>query len=106
MNKHQDDWDKWLSIAEFTYNDQVHTMMQSSPFVLNTRQHPWLGGELLRESHLETLMTLPPEWRRPQTKHIQPSPKQPMTWPDSMMPIVERHHYMRLGIRYGLMVRT
>src|SRR5882724_7364557 len=38
-------------------------------------------------------MTSPPEWKRPQTKHIQPSPKQPMTWPNSMIPIIERHHY-------------
>ena len=27
MNQCQDDWDEWLSIAEFTYNDQVHTSM-------------------------------------------------------------------------------
>jgi len=29
--------------------------MQSSPFMLNTGQHPWPGVEPLRESRLETL---------------------------------------------------
>jgi len=29
--------------------------MRSSPFMLDTGQHPWLGIEPLRESHLETL---------------------------------------------------
>ena len=55
MNQHQDNWDEWLSIAKFAYNDQVHALTQSSPFMLNTGQHPWLSVELLRESHLETL---------------------------------------------------
>jgi len=55
MNQHQDDWDEWLSIAEFTFNDRVHASTWSSIFMLNTRQHPRLGVEPLRESHLETL---------------------------------------------------
>jgi len=44
-----------LSIAKFAYNDQVHASMHSSPFMLDTGQHPRLGVEPLRESHLETL---------------------------------------------------
>ena len=55
INQHQDDWYEWLSIAEFTYNDQVHASTHSSPFMLDTGQHPRLGREPLRESHLETL---------------------------------------------------
>jgi len=55
MNQCQDDWYKWLSIAEFAYNDQVHTSTHSSPFMLDTGQHPQLGVEPLMESHLETL---------------------------------------------------
>src|SRR5882724_9230505 len=55
MNQCQDDWYEWLSIAEFTYNDQVHVLTHSSPFMLDTGQHPWLSLEPLRESHLETL---------------------------------------------------
>jgi len=55
VNQRQDNWDKWLSIAEFAYNNRVHTSTHSSPFMLNTGQHPRLGVELLRESRLETL---------------------------------------------------
>jgi len=55
VNQLQDDWDEWLSIAKFTYNDQVNALMQSSPFMLDTGQHPWLSVEPLRESYLETL---------------------------------------------------
>src|SRR5882724_7067705 len=55
VNQRQEDWDEWLSIVEFAYNNQVHTSTHSSPFMLNTRQHPWLGIEPLRESCLETL---------------------------------------------------
>jgi len=55
MNQCQDDWYEWLSIAEFTYNDRVHTSTHSSPFMLDTAQHPRLGIESLRDSHLEML---------------------------------------------------
>src|SRR5882724_10363631 len=55
VNQHQDDWDEWLSIAEFAYNNRVHTSMHTSPFMLDTRQHPRLSVEPLRESLLETL---------------------------------------------------
>ena len=44
-----------MSIAKFTYNDRVHTLMHSSAFMIYTGQHPWLGIEPLRESCLETL---------------------------------------------------
>src|SRR5882724_3049348 len=55
VNQCQDNWDEWLSIAEFAYNNRVHTSMHSSPFILDTGQHPRLGVEPLRESRLETL---------------------------------------------------
>src|SRR5882724_6157848 len=55
INQCQDDWHKWLSIAEFAYNDRVHASMHSSPLMLDTGQHPRLGVEPLRESRLETL---------------------------------------------------
>ena len=55
MNQCQDDWDKWLSVAKFAYNNWMHASTRSSPFMLDTGQHPQLGVEPLRESHLETL---------------------------------------------------
>ena len=49
VNWRQDDWYNWLLIAQFTYNDQVHTSTQTSPFMLNSSQthnwgstHPWV----------------------------------------------------------------
>jgi len=72
VNQWQDNCDEWLAIAKFAYNDQIHTLTQSSPFMLNTGKHPWISVELLRESHLETLNNFTPGWERPQMKHIQP----------------------------------
>ena len=40
VNKRQDDWFDWISIAEFAYNDQVHASTQASPVMLNAGQNP------------------------------------------------------------------
>src|SRR5882672_3687453 len=55
VHQWQDDWYKWLAIAEFAYNDWIHASTCSSAFMMDTRQNPQLGIEPLRESHLETL---------------------------------------------------
>jgi len=47
MNQCQDDWYELLSISEFAYNDWVHGSTHSSPFMMDTRQNPQLGIELL-----------------------------------------------------------
>ena len=69
MNQCQDDWYEWLSIAELTYNDQIHASMHSSPFMLDTRQNPRLGIEPLRKSHLETLNNST-SWMEAVTKEV------------------------------------
>jgi len=43
VNYLQDDWMEWLSLAEFQYNDKVHTTTKESPFYLNYGRHPWKG---------------------------------------------------------------
>ena len=43
VNQRQDDWYDWLLIAKFAYNDQVHTLTQTSLFMLNAGQNPQLG---------------------------------------------------------------
>src|SRR5882724_6888778 len=53
VNQHQDDWYKWLSIAKFTYNNQVHALTCWSPSMLNTRENPQLSMEPLKESYLK-----------------------------------------------------
>ena len=50
-----DDWYDWLLIAEFAYNDQVHALTQTSPFMLDAGQNPRLGFKPICESRLESL---------------------------------------------------
>ena len=40
INHWQDDWYKWLPMAEFSYNNKVHAATGYSPFFLNYRHHP------------------------------------------------------------------
>jgi len=74
--------------------------------MLDTGKHPWLGVEPLRDSHLETLNDFTSRMGMAMDEAYSALTQAANTWPNSMMPIVEKHHCMRLGIRYGLMVRT
>ena len=55
INQHQDDWLEWIPLAEFAYNNRVHSSTQTTPFMLDTGQHPRLGVEPVRETQLEAL---------------------------------------------------
>jgi hypothetical protein len=44
-NERQDDWDELLPLAEFTYNNHVHSATQQTPFMLDTGRHPQMGFE-------------------------------------------------------------
>ena len=55
VNQHQDNWYKWVSLAEFTYNNRIHSSTQTTPFMLDNGQYPRLGVEPVRETRLETL---------------------------------------------------
>ena len=39
----QDDWDTWLSMAEFTDNNADSTAITLSPFFMNHRFHPQMS---------------------------------------------------------------
>jgi hypothetical protein len=41
----QDDWDELLPVAEFTYNNHVHSSTQQVPFMTDTGRLPWMGFE-------------------------------------------------------------
>ena len=45
----------YISPAEFAYNNCVHSSTQTTPFMLDTGQHPRLGVEPVRETQLEAL---------------------------------------------------
>ncbi len=50
---HQEDWSDWIPLAEFTYNNRVHSSTNESPFFLNYRHNPRIGVEPLRNSKNE-----------------------------------------------------
>ena len=59
VNERQDDWDELLLLAEFQYNNHVHSATQQTPFMLDSRRHPWIGFEPHQaESRLETVNKL------------------------------------------------
>jgi hypothetical protein len=43
VNNKQDNWSKWLPVAQFCHNDQQHLATKHSPFFLNYGQHPRKG---------------------------------------------------------------
>jgi hypothetical protein len=53
VNHHQNDWVEWLPIAEFAYNNQVHSSTCQTPFRLDSGQDPHLGMEPLRSGTAE-----------------------------------------------------
>ncbi len=53
VSHRQDDWADWLLLAEFAYNNKVHTATHQTPFELDTGQHPCLGVEPMRMSTVE-----------------------------------------------------
>ena len=55
VNQRQDDWFDWISLAEFSYNNRIHSSTQTTPFLLDNGQHPRLGVEPIRETRLEAL---------------------------------------------------
>src|SRR5258707_15734975 len=57
VSHQQDDWANWLLLAEFAYNNKVHTATHWTPFELDTRQHPHLGVEPTRTSTIEAADT-------------------------------------------------
>ena len=50
MDHLQADWADWLAIAEFQYNDKLHSSTNHTPFYLNYGRHPWKGEIQLSKS--------------------------------------------------------
>ena len=45
INQRQDDWDDLLPLAEFQYNNHIHSATQNVPFLLDTGRIPHMGFE-------------------------------------------------------------
>ena len=43
VNHLQDNWEDWLAIAEYQYNNEIHSSTGHTPFYLNYGCHPWKG---------------------------------------------------------------
>ena len=43
VNHLQDDWEDWLAIAEYQYNNKIHASTGHMPLCLNYGHHPWKG---------------------------------------------------------------
>jgi hypothetical protein len=102
VNKRQDDWDKLLPLAEFQYNNHVHSTTQQTPFMLDSGCHLRMGFEPHQaDSRMEmvnefkdrmdsTLAEASPHLQRP--KRI---------WHSTTTNIVFRHRSIRSEIRYS-----
>ena len=55
VNERQDDWYEWLALAEFTYNNRIHSATHHTPFELDMGQHPHIGTEPRRETRVEAV---------------------------------------------------
>jgi hypothetical protein len=45
VNHRQSDWMNWLPMVEFTYNNRMQSSTKTTPFLLNSGQHPRMGHE-------------------------------------------------------------
>jgi len=45
VRERQDDWYTLLPLAEFSYNNHIHSSTQQTPFLLDTGRHPRMGFE-------------------------------------------------------------
>ena len=56
VNERQDDWGELLPLAEFQYNNHVHSATQQTPFMLDSGRHPRMGFKPHQaEARLETV---------------------------------------------------
>ncbi len=51
----QDDWADWLPLAEFAYNNHIHSTTHRTLFELDSGQHPWMGSEPTWSSTIEAV---------------------------------------------------
>jgi hypothetical protein len=55
VGERQDDWADLLPMAEFQYNNHIHSSTQQTPFFLDSGHHPQMGFEPQQPSQLESV---------------------------------------------------
>ena len=53
VNQRQDDWADWLPIAEFAYNNRVHSATRQTPFMMEYGFHPRTSADPVRNVKVE-----------------------------------------------------
>ena len=53
IDHQQEQWPEWLGIAEFAYNNKVHTGTKVLPFKANQGQDPRMGFEMRKKGKYE-----------------------------------------------------
>jgi len=53
IDHHQEQWPEWLGMAEFAYNNKVHTGTKVLPFQANSGQDLRMGFELKKKGRYE-----------------------------------------------------
>ena len=49
VNHRQNNWAEWLAIAEFAFNNKVHTVTKISPFQVNYGREPRMGFDIRKK---------------------------------------------------------
>ena len=49
VNHRQNNWSEWLAIAEFSFNNKVHTVTKMSPFKANYGREPRMGFNIRKK---------------------------------------------------------
>ena len=53
VNYRQNNWAEWLAMAEFAFNNKIHTATKSSPFQINYRREPRMGFDIRKKGKNE-----------------------------------------------------
>jgi len=53
INHRQNNWSEWLAMAEFAFNNKVHTATKISPFKVNYRREPRMGFNIRKKEKNE-----------------------------------------------------
>jgi hypothetical protein len=54
-SERQDNWVDLLAMAEFQYNNHIHSSTQQTPFLLDSSQHPRMGFEPKQPAWMEAI---------------------------------------------------